>query len=160
MVSISLVFYALTCSVNLVRNKSCVIHIVPSGFPFWFRFWFSRHPSLLLLDFFQLDWWISCRLSCLLASSVSADSHGFPPPPFFLSVCMRSSCLVRGLRLGVDGRPAAVSSHSVHCLGVGRWGGGGSAGLYPSLSLCHTSTHRHTKRRWSHHVEPCSLNTH
>lgn len=148
----------------LIALSFCVIHVVPCGFPLWLKFCVSCPSALLLLEFFQLDWWISSPLS-FPCSSFSADSYArlSPPPPFplsfFLSLCMRSSCLVHGLRLGVDGRPAAVIQHRVHCLAVRRQGGGGSAGLHPSLSLCHTSTHRHTKRHWSHHVEPCSLNT-
>lgn len=140
-------------------NKSCVIHLVPSAFPFWFKFCVSCPFTAPFAVFFFLVWLVDLFLSCLSPRFIFLMVSSPLSPSFFLSVCMRSSCLVRGLRLGVHGRPAAVIQHWAHCLRVGRWGGGGSTGLYPSLSLCHTSTHTHTKRRWSHHVEPCSLNT-
>lgn len=131
----------------------------------WFQLGFCSgshfvSPAPQLCSSWHFPSLISGSLPISLASLLHLSLLILIPPPslsFFLSMCMRSSCLVRGLRLGVDGRPAAVIQHWVHCLGVGRRGGGGSAGLYLFLSLCHT--HTHTKRRWSHHVEPCSLNT-
>lgn len=139
-------------------NRSCVIHVVTSGFLFWFKSCVSCPSAFAPLGAFPA--WLADLFPSLLSPCfIFLCWFSWSPPSFFLPVCMRSSCLVRGLRLGVDGRPAAVIQHWVHCLGVGRRGGGGSSGLYPSLSICHTSTHRHTKRRWSHHVEPCSLNT-